>query len=414
MNESLATFETPTSLAANPILDAALAYVRHGWRIMPVQEKKPFDPETGRLMYDWSNRASTDPEVISAWFAYPRHQMGIGLPTGLLNNLIVIDIDKKLGKDGFSSLSKLEGSLGPLPPTLTATTPSGGCHYLYRHPIDLDRPVKNATGLGSHILGEATGIDVRADGGQIVVAPTEREGGCYEWQSDPFETTIADLPYSWLQLILGTEKKFRSRSTAVNEVIDAGARNDTLFRAACSLRAKGVGERAIIAELQATNESRCVPPLDCEEVETIARSALRYEPADFYKSNDAGNAKRFANKFWDRVRYQIDTGKWLVWDGLCWCPDATREIHRFALTIGPDIDTDAKLIKEKDIREAMVSWARRSGDRPRLSAMLDLAAADPRIASISTEYDTLPGLLPVRSGVVDLTTGELLPMTGHG
>jgi len=59
--------------------------------------------------------------------------------------------------------------------------------------------------------------------------------------------------------------------------ISDGKRNDTLFRLAASLRAKGLNVEAIEAALLAENAIRCRPPLPDGEVRCIARSAGRYE-----------------------------------------------------------------------------------------------------------------------------------------
>jgi len=40
-----------------------------------------------------------------------------------------------------------------------------------------------------------------------------------------------------------------------------------------------MGEAEILAALQVANEQRCQPPLEAEEVEKIAASMARYEPA---------------------------------------------------------------------------------------------------------------------------------------
>jgi hypothetical protein len=65
------------------------------------------------------------------------------------------------------------------------------------------------------------------------------------------------------------------------EVIPDGSRDDTLTRMAGAMRAKGFDESAILAALLATNETRCVPPLEAGQVEKIARSVSRYEPDPF-------------------------------------------------------------------------------------------------------------------------------------
>jgi len=96
----------------------------------------------------------------------------IGLRQGLQPNgdvLVTIDID-----GDRSLLDPLEAELGPLPPTLTARSGSGGWHMIYRVPAGR-RPPRNKVKLSEH-------VDVRGEGGQIVAAPSRHlSGGVYRW-----------------------------------------------------------------------------------------------------------------------------------------------------------------------------------------------------------------------------------------
>jgi len=70
------------------------------------------------------------------------------------------------------------------------------------------------------------------------------------------------------------------------EPIPKGERGDTLFRIACSLRAKGCGYARILSEIRKVNRERCSPPIgahpedtDAKELEKIAKSAVSRYPA---------------------------------------------------------------------------------------------------------------------------------------
>lgn len=113
---------------------------------------------------------------------------GVGLPTGTVNNLIVVDVDtiKGHGVDGKAALRALEKKHGKLPKTLMAKTPSGSEHYYFRRP---DVPFK----LKSMTI--AAGVDVKADGGMVIAPPSTRPDGKCEWV-DP-DVAIAPAP-DWL------------------------------------------------------------------------------------------------------------------------------------------------------------------------------------------------------------------------
>jgi hypothetical protein len=102
----------------------------------------------------------------------------------------VLDVD---GADGLATLGRLEADHSPLPTTLTATTGSGGRHYVFAWP---DRRVPNSC----RKLGP--GLDVRGDGGYIVIAPANHwTGGVYAWDND---LPLADAPAWLLDIVCGT------------------------------------------------------------------------------------------------------------------------------------------------------------------------------------------------------------------
>jgi hypothetical protein len=95
--------------------------------------------------------------------------------------VVDVDVNHKSGADGFKSLA--EAGI-ELPPTLAARTPNGGVHCFYKW----TRGEKPKT--GSKVNG-LLGVDVRADGGYVVVAPSKISGKAYAWEN---EAEIAEFP----------------------------------------------------------------------------------------------------------------------------------------------------------------------------------------------------------------------------
>ncbi|MBS0229400.1 MAG: AAA family ATPase [Proteobacteria bacterium] len=129
-------------------------------------------------------QAGTAPE------AFASHRGNIGLTFG--PGLFVLDVDVKHGTNGVDTLRGLEVKHGELPPTLTADTPSGGRHYVFRKPEGVK--------LGNRV-SVLPGLDVRAAGGFIVAEPSQVDGRGWQWldwQPDTGEPPdIADAP-QWL------------------------------------------------------------------------------------------------------------------------------------------------------------------------------------------------------------------------
>lgn len=165
---------------------AALDLARRGWRVIPILpgQKRPSIPE-------WTVQATTDPDLIGQWWAaWPDH--GIGIATGRASGIWVLDVDLGPGKNGDDHLADLEHEHGPLPDTVEVITGSGGRHLYFRVPDG----VEIATSAGR--LGP--GLDVRAEGGQVLAPPTLHPSGRrYEWEAEhhPDDVPVADAP-AWL------------------------------------------------------------------------------------------------------------------------------------------------------------------------------------------------------------------------
>lgn len=92
--------------------------------------------------------------------------------------------------------------------------------------------------------------------------------------------------------------------------------------------------REILAALREENLTRCVPPLDDDEVRHAAKMASKYEPgvAEF-KETDLSNARRFASQNSEVVRCVHDLKKWFIWTGAAWQPDPDGEAIRLAKAV---------------------------------------------------------------------------------
>jgi hypothetical protein len=103
--------------------------------------------------------ATADAAAIRRMFANPGAAM-IGMPTGELVGWVVVDVDVK---DGAQGRAWLDANSHRMPQTRTIRTGSGGLHIYLRWP---GQRVKNSA---SKI---APGIDVRGDGGYVIVPPS--------------------------------------------------------------------------------------------------------------------------------------------------------------------------------------------------------------------------------------------------
>ena len=124
---------------------------------------------------------------------------------------------------------------------------------------------------------------------------------------------------------------------------------------------------------------------------------------------EAGAAERFNRLHGDDVRYDHRRGRWLVWQGHRWVPDADAAVTRLALGFVRDWQRASVEIADRDRREQIFKFAHRLERRDALASMLAFARDLKPIADAGDCWDQHDYLLGVPNGVIDLRTGTLRP-----
>jgi hypothetical protein len=228
-----------------PIVEAVLAYARAGWPVFPLHNKKPFEFISRGVKSHGYKDATTDEDTIRALWAY-HPGATIGLATGEISGVIVQDIDPP---KGYYNLKKLQNKYSPLPETRRVSTANRGLHFFFEYPID-GNIYKNAVGLNN-----LEGVDIRANGGYVVLPPSKLYGRlAYKWANP--QTPIAPLP-TWLSALMTIERQQRELTPqklrfagdpgekwlqqAIAKARE-GNRNDVGFWLACQLRDDRISE----------------------------------------------------------------------------------------------------------------------------------------------------------------------------
>lgn len=237
------------------MIEPALNWARRGCPVFPCVDKRP-------LVKHGLLDATTDEATIRSWWGrWP--DANLAVRTGKPSGLIVLDVD---GQEGADNLRGLEREHGSLPRTASTTTPRGGSHCYYRAPAE---PVKTSAGV------IAPGVDVRGDGGYVLVPPSVGANGrAYCWDE---EATPAEMP-TWLRSLAGGApgaiRRPEPPSTWVR-MVQAGLpekqRNAGLTRLVGHLLARDVDVR-LVGSLAHLVNTRCRPPLDGDEVDRIVGS----------------------------------------------------------------------------------------------------------------------------------------------
>lgn len=258
------------------IARAAMDYRAAGWSVVPLR------PHDKRPLVDWERfqheRAS--PAAIAEWYKrWP--DANVGVVTGEISNLVVLDIDPHHG--GEDSAGRLERQFAPFPATIEATTGGGGRHLYFAHPGGL---VRNRASL-------TQGIDIRGDGGYVVAPPSVHPSGrSYAWRPgrSPAEMTPAVLP-RWLLTRVGGPHAGRSRDEwrrLVHEGVPQGLRNSTIASLTGHLLWHGVDAEVALELMLAWNRLRCRPPLDDAEVARVVASIVKLHE---HESTEPGAAR---------------------------------------------------------------------------------------------------------------------------
>jgi hypothetical protein len=162
---------------SNSTVEYAIAYGRVGWPIFPLHHIEAGRCSCGKAdcnspgkhprMKGGFKLASTDEATIrQSWTRWP--SANIGLATGHVSGLVVLDCD---GEKGVAKLAEQTTKYGPLPPTLQAET-GRGMHYCFALPPGVSVPS----------VSYSNGLDVRGDNGYVVVDPSMHVSGKrYRW-----------------------------------------------------------------------------------------------------------------------------------------------------------------------------------------------------------------------------------------
>jgi Bifunctional DNA primase/polymerase, N-terminal len=172
------------SSTLNPIGNAAIAYATRGFAVFPCMPRGKV-PATHHGCRD----ATKNLALITAWWREnPRYNVAVA--SGTISKVFILDVD---GLDAEASLRKLEEQYGALPDTIESITRRGR-HLFFRCE---NGAVWNSAGA------IAPGLDIRGDGGYVVLPPSIHPSGRpYVWSVDSADH-FAEAP-TWLISLLGS------------------------------------------------------------------------------------------------------------------------------------------------------------------------------------------------------------------
>lgn len=280
-------------MASRSSLDAALVYASAGWAVLPVAgmaagecgcRRSCGNPAKHPLTRHGLHDATTDAILIREWWRRSP-SANVGIATGGPSGLVVVDVD--LPRGGEESLRTLRATGHRLPRTLEVLTGGGGLHLFYAHPGGVR--VSNTAGRLPGVGEALPGIDLRGDGGYVVVPPSVHASGLrYQWNPGPIvalpawaRPPVGPLPRSLGEKAPPVAGASAYGSAALARQVESvrglpvGQRNDGLNRAAFSLgRLVGGGELSERLVHEALLAAALATGLGERESERTIRSGL--------------------------------------------------------------------------------------------------------------------------------------------
>ncbi len=155
----------------------AFEYSVRGYSVIPIRKNKL------PILMSWKafQKKAADEAQIEEWYkTYP--EANIGIITGKISDITVVDIDTKGGK---------QVSLETFPKTFTVKTPTGGYHLYYKYEPEIQQT--------ANTFPQFPNVDIRNDGGYVLAPPSvcdyvkhgERVTGAYKVE---FNYPIAEFP----------------------------------------------------------------------------------------------------------------------------------------------------------------------------------------------------------------------------
>lgn len=287
-------------------LKAASELLREGFSVIPLTTRGK-DPRVKWAKYHTD--VPTEADLVAWWREYP--MSNVGIVTGRVSNIVVVDVDPKRGGNYMSFLDRF-------PTDTIVRTGGGGYHLYYRYPTGVQH-VPNRVDF-------EPGLDLRADGGLVVAPPSIHEtGNEYAWVSKGRPSV---LPNIFARDIIEQSKNERGWiSDLMAKGAPMGQRNDACAKLAGYFASTSVPLDIATATILLWNE-RNFPPLPEKEVVKTVDSVYQTEHRRQQRAPDPTIASHLKNykgfALMDFVSYMdVFADKGVDWTIQDWLPQST-------------------------------------------------------------------------------------------
>lgn len=253
----------------NTALNAALYYrEKYNFSVIPLipGDKRPL------IKWEEFQKRRADRKEIVAWFR-ENPNANIGIVTGAISNIGVIDIDTEEGQENIDKILP-DSFLTPI-----QHTPRGGKHLICSYNA-INNIYNNIIKNNTNII---QGTDFRGEGGYIAAAPSKNAKGvsyCWDSEINLENTPLSPIPSEYLDAINvynGRQSVYSDTQTSTivyKEYFVKGTRDNDLFHLANCL-VKGRCEQDFITKTLEIISRNCNPPFPEKEIKAKIESALK-------------------------------------------------------------------------------------------------------------------------------------------
>lgn len=376
-------------------------YADLGFYIFPIAKGTKVPPAG----FAWRERSSKNP---LDWDRWEQEYLGCSWAVDCgKSGFIVIDIDKNDDKKGANSWTALLQELNLYPETqLVARSARGGEHRFYK-------------GVSGTKNGWRSGIDVKSDGGYVLIAPSTFDGKPYQFVCDGPANVIPSDLFALLPKQESAEfSHLRPRpKLAKGERVKEGTRDEDLFTElswaylkdglsvdqlylhaiAFDAEHYGLGER--IARRKAKSVTERYEPSGKEKIDPY-----------YLPQNDDGNAQRLWN--WFGEDFIFTNLGWYEWTGKFWKGKSEGRILTRSAQAFQELKNEAKKKeaagpdeKAMEMAKKTTSFFNQCCNLARLKNMI--ALAEQRFFQEEKILDANVDLLNFDNGTVNLRTGVM-------
>lgn len=377
---------------------------KYGFSVFPVivsyssKDKKYLKKPAISSWKPFEERLPTDVEIDTGFGN--KKVNAIGLVTGKISGVTVLDWDSK--------------KTCPYDSTVRVKTISGGRHIYFKY----KEGVRNTVKVGG------TDLDVRGEGGFVVVPPSESNGSKYEWDTvGELAKELKKLPeFPELDEHKITQEKFAPPLDVKAFLnIPIGSRDDKLYRFACSLLQKHPEDEAWTLLLATANTYEGYGDSFTEkDVKAKYKSAFAFIKKEGklfgrklqntkkkFKQTDTGNAELIADLYGNKIRYDHKRKRWLIWGEHQWKLDIDQAVNRYAIEAARKRYKDALYEKDSDKRTKIAKWAISSENRSKLDSATSILKSIFPVTDSGDGWDEDTMLLSCPNGILNLRNGVL-------